>query len=128
MTIDFGTDFDCTDDLTLEMREVSGPLVLAQNVYRRLSTPRGMLLEDPDYGKDLREYLHRGLTATERAAIPGEVRAEVLKEERIASATVRVVAFSDEEMTLEIYCESAEGPFSLTLDVTATAVTLKEVR
>ncbi len=125
---DLGYDLDCTDDLTLEMREVSGPVALAQNVHRRLSTPRGMVIDAPDYGKDLREYLHRGLTATERAAIPGEVRAEVLKEERISSATVRVVAFSHEEMELEIFCESAEGPFSLTLNVTAAAVTLGEVR
>jgi phage baseplate assembly protein W len=128
MTTDFGSDFDCTDDLTAEMREVSGPMALAQNVYRRLSTPRGMVIDAPDYGRDLRDYLHKGLTPTEQTSIPGEVRAEVLKEQRIENADVRVTSFADEAMTLAIRCESAEGPFSLTLDVTAAAVVLAEVR
>lgn len=128
MTTDFGGDLDCAEDLTAEMREVSGPIALAQNVYRRLSTPRGMVIDAPDYGRDLRAYLHKGLTPTEQTGIPGEVRAEILKEERIENAEVQVTAFVDEAMTLAIRCESAEGPFSLTLDVTAAAVVLAEVR
>jgi phage baseplate assembly protein W len=128
MTTDFGSDLDCTDDLTAEMREVSGPIVLAQNIYRRLSTPRGMVIDAPDYGYDLRTLLHKGMTPTQIAEIPGIVRAEVTKDERVEGADVQVTAYVDDAMTLAIRCDTAEGPFSLTLDVTAAAVVLAEVR
>ena len=128
MTTDFGTDLDCADDLTAEMREVSGPIVLAQNLCRRLSTPRGMVIDAPNYGFDLRTLLHKGLTSTQVAEIPGVVRAEVVKDERVESAEVEVLSYADEAMSLGIRCDTAEGPFSLTLDVTAAAVVLAEVR
>src|SRR5262249_13556353 len=83
MTTDFATDLDCSDDLNPLGTTVSGPLCLAQAIQRRLSTPRGMVIDAPNYGRDLREYLSRGMTAAELEAIPGDVRAEVLKDERI---------------------------------------------
>ncbi|MGK4001098.1 baseplate J/gp47 family protein [Sorangium sp. So ce1036] len=86
----FGVDFDCADDLTELLELASGPKALAQAVYRRLTTPRAALLDAPDYGYDLRELLCRGMTSADLAAIPGIIRSEVTKDERIFDVTTRV--------------------------------------
>lgn len=128
MTTDFGTDLDCADDLREMMTLTSGLRLVAQAVYRRLSTPRGMVIDAPGYGYDLRALLHKGQTPTARTAIPGLVRAEVLKDERIDNAEVQVVALAHDALQLAIICHTAAGSFRLTLDVTAAAVVLTEVR
>lgn len=124
MTIDFGTDLDCEDDLNPLGSMVSGPLCLAQALVRRLSTPRGMVIDAPNYGRDLREYLHRGLTPDDVEAIPGEVRGELLKDERIEEVDVLATMPAVDALRLEITCQTAEGPLSLELNVTAAAVVL----
>lgn len=124
---DFGVDLDCTDDLDPMFGLVSGLRVVAQAVYRRLSTPRGMLIDAPDYGFDVRSLLHRGMTPEERAAIPGMIRAEVVKDERIQSAEVQLTDVLPESFRLVVRCQTAEGPFRLTLHVSAAAVLLAEV-
>ncbi|AKT38249.1 hypothetical protein [Chondromyces crocatus] len=123
----FGVDLDCAEDLDPLMGTVTGLQVVAQAIYRRLSTPRGMVLDAPDYGFDLRSLLHKGMSPAEQAALPGLVRAEVLKEERIQSATVQILDFTSDAFRLSIRCVTAEGPFLMTLHVSAAAVLLAEV-
>ncbi|WP_437982919.1 hypothetical protein [Sorangium sp. So ce117] len=124
----FGVDFDCADDLTELMELASGPRALAQAVYRRLTTPRGALLDAPDYGYDLRELLSRGMTSADLAAIPGIIRSEVTKDERIFDVTTRVSRPAPDTLELSVHCTTAEGPFTLVLKVTAETVALLEVR
>lgn len=123
-----GVDLDCADDLDPMMGLASGLRTIAQAVYRRLSTPRGMIIDAPDYGFDLRSLLHKGMTPAEQASIPGRVRAEVLKDERIERAEVQLASATPDALSLVIRCHTAAGPFRLTLDVTAAAVVLTEVR
>lgn len=117
MTIDLGTDLWCTDDLTETMKEVSGLLCVAQAVFRRLTTPRGALLDEPDYGLDVRRFLHRALTRAERESIPGQIRQEILKDPRIATVDVEILTLTADEFTLDIRCTTAAGPFELVTSV-----------
>lgn len=110
------------------MRLVSGLPLVAQAVYRRLITPRGMVIDAPDYGYDLRSLLHKGQTPIQRAAIPGLIRSEVLKDERIATVEVEVTTFTHDMIGVAIRCETAEGPFELVLNISAAAVKLTEIR
>lgn len=119
---DFGTDISCLDDMNETGRLVSGPRMLLEAVYRRLTTPRGSLSGAPNYGYDLRSLLSLEMTAVQRASIPGRIAQEVEKDERIQSCTVRIEAFGPRSLTLSIACTTAEGPFRLTLGVAGVTV------
>jgi hypothetical protein len=124
----FGVDLDCADDV-LESMALAPPVrALAQAVYRRLITPRGMVLDAPDYGFDLRSLLSKGMTQADLATVPGVARAEVTKDERIADATASARMLDAATLELTIRCVTGVGPFELVLDVTAAAVKLKGIR
>lgn len=118
----FGRDLSCSDDCRLDMGEVTDLALLAEAVVRRLTTPRGMLLGDPDYGLDLRLFLSRGMTRVQREAIPGLIRQEILKDERIARVDVTIKQLTGEVLDLLIRCDTGLGPFSLELSVSAARV------
>lgn len=95
MATDYGRDTFCTDRLRAG-RLVSGPTLVGQALYRRLNTPRGTLLprfgdaNDADYGIDVSAEIGKDPTNAE-AALPGKIRAEGLKDERIAELTISIV-------------------------------------
>ncbi len=120
---DFGTDLSLVDDLEPTMREVSGTELLGQALFRRLTTPRGMLLDDPDYGTDVREFVSWGALPTKLAAIPALVRAELLKDERVEAATVST-AVAGGAVRLNISIDTGDGPFPLVVDVTQAGAVL----
>lgn len=122
-----GYDLSCGDDLTELMDEVDELTALAQAARRRLSTPRGGVIDAPDYGIDLREYLHRGMTAVDIDGIPEVVKQELKKDERFDTVTVEVLEFAGDTFQILIRCQTKLGPFALTLDVTAAAVALTRV-
>lgn len=124
MAVDFGVDLDCLDDLTEGMREVSGPTCVAQDCYRRLITPRGKLLGEPDYGLDVAAYLSRGMTPERVLAIPEEVRKELSKDERVESVEVNVIENTGASLVLSIRVTTGAGPFQLGLDASPAAVNL----
>jgi len=124
MAVDFGIDLDCLDDLTEGMREISGPLVVAQDCYRRLITPRGKLLGEPDFGLDLAGYLSKGMTPERILAIPGEVERELLKDERLESVEVTSSGVVNGTLFLAIRGMTGAGPFKLGVDATPAAVNL----
>jgi hypothetical protein len=121
---DFGRDLSCVEDLDLMMTEVEGSIVLGQDLARRLSTPRGALLEDPNYGRDLRQYLSRGMTPEELAALPDEIRGEVQKDERVEEAEVEIARSNANAFEVRVRGTASEGPFSFTFEAAAAAVTL----
>ena len=115
--VDFGTDISCAEDFDDQASEVSGTMLLSQAVYRRITTPRGTLIDDEDYGLDVRALLHKGMTPVEVAAMPGQLRQEILKDERISRCDVVLKQLNPNTWKLGIRCESAEGPFTLTVSV-----------
>lgn len=126
---DFGADLDCADDFTplFDELDTKDPKLVAQAVYRRLTTPRGGLIDDPDYGFDVRTLLHKPLSATYQAAIPGLIRAEVMKDDRVATCTVTLSNVTPLGFDVAVACTTARGPFSLTFSVADAAVRLKEI-
>lgn len=124
---DYGTDIWCIDDIDEGFTEISGRKVLIQNLIRRLRTPRGGIIDAPDYGLDLAELLSRGMTPAEVGAIPGAVRSELLKDERVAAVAVTSRQTGAEVLELTIKITPVEGePFQFTVDASAAGVLLKE--
>lgn len=126
---DFGRDISCTSSLRTA-QFVSGPRLVAEALFRRLTTPRGMLRggdEEANYGKDLTELIGSASTKADAASLEGQVRNEALKDERILSADVVVVRTVDGPATtfnITINATTKEGPFTLTLGVNEVTVQL----
>lgn len=120
MTVDLGSDFSCETDLTPGMLVVSGQRRVAEALIRRLGTPRGALWYSPEYGTDLREFVHSaaGTYAVELAA-----EQECLKEETVdeVEALAEFTA-NNETMTVTLRVKTSDGPFTLILLVSALRV------
>ena len=87
----YGWDLVCTDDTTPDAAECGGITVLANALYRRVSSPRGCLaIYDPNYGYDLAANLNEDIaTAADVARIGADMDAEFRKDARVyASQTV----------------------------------------
>lgn len=126
--VDYGQDIDWADDMSPTAELVSGVKLLSQAVYRRLITPKGSCLDSPDDGLALEDFLHEGLTEAELAAIPGQVRQEILKDDRIIGVDIEATKTLTDGLLgfeLAITCTPSEGPdFDLTISVSAAAVKL----
>lgn len=118
---DLGLDLSCVTDLEEDMAEVSGRTCLAQAIARRLTTPRGGLIDDPGYGYDLRDLLNADVGPRELAAAASAAENECLKDERVLSATVSIVYA---QQTVDVALEDADGPFKLVLAVDTVTVAI----
>lgn len=128
MATDFGTDISCYPDLDPLGTLVSGNTALAQAIARRLTTPRGGLFYDTNYGTDLRLYLNEGMTNETQSRIKAAIESECRKDERVSSASAEVTFnFATQTLSVSISLVTASGPFTLTLDVTQLTVSLLTV-
>ncbi|MGB0890535.1 MAG: hypothetical protein ACPGWS_09650, partial [Solirubrobacterales bacterium] len=80
------SDDGSTADLDPSFKLISGTRAVLEAVARRLITRRGTLLEDPEYGFDLRAYQSAKINSVREAAILAGARAEALKDERVTAA------------------------------------------
>jgi len=121
-----GYDVSCVDDIDPQAREVEGEEMMAQAWARRLTTARGSLEDDdPDYGTDMFDILHRKMTKAEIEALPGQIRGELTKDERTEDVTVKVLRFdADQRLEVEMDGETAAGPFRRTLVLTPESASL----
>lgn len=129
---DLGRDVSCTDSI-LTGRFSTGAQLVAEAAYRRLTTPRGMLRggeAEANYGLDLTELCGATNARSIQASLPGRIRSELTKDERIESAAVNVavnVAVSqdgpDTTFSITVECVTSDGPF--TLQLLASAVTVE---
>jgi hypothetical protein len=67
MATDFGTDISCYPDLDGSFGLVSGFTLIAQDLARRLETPRGGLFYDSNYGTDVRGWVNAAGTPAQIA-------------------------------------------------------------
>jgi phage baseplate assembly protein W len=121
---DYGSDFSCVADFDATMSVVTGPLVVAQAVARRLETPRGGLWYDPNYGTDLRQYLN-GHPPPFR--IRTAIEAEALKDERVERVSAEVTVFTD-HIKAVVSLQLADGPFTLTVAASDLTVEMTDFR
>ena len=128
----YGVEAWCTDAL-ITGRLARGRQVVAQAIYRRLTTPRGTLRggeEEAAYGIDLPGYVGAVGTATALRALPSVVRSELLKDSRIVDCVVTPTIDQQPSgavmITLQIDVTLAdEGEdFALTLSVGETSLSL----
>lgn len=95
MATEYGSDFTTfvtgRPDIDPRFLLIETSRVVAETCARRLLTPRGSLVGDPDFGFDLRDYLGARITNVQRARIVSGVEEEMRKDERVARA--RVVEF-----------------------------------
>lgn len=126
----YGTDLSCVSDLTETLDEIdpNSALGIAQFVARRLTTAKGSLADDEDFGLDVRGYLNRGVPTIELRDFAGQIRMEVAKDDRIEDCAVEVTAPTSSDLNISIYItpyDASLQPFSLTLAVTASDVLLQ---
>lgn len=132
MTTGFGRDTWCADALQ-PGRLVSGNTLLAQALYRRWTTPRGTLRggdEEAVYGIDVVGMVGSLALPQLLASMPDMMRAEALKDDRVADCRVTVVRTTASDGTVTIYPSAVVTPadgnesFTMTLAVTDVTVTL----
>lgn len=121
---DLGEDFRGILDVYPNLARASGRTALGEALCRRLSTPRGGLFYDFDYGFDLRSFLSAAQPPP--GFIESQVAAELLKDERVLDVEVGSVGFVAEALTLAITVTDGDGPFNLT--VTADKLTVQLLR
>jgi hypothetical protein len=131
VALGYGRDLSCVTDVSPDLAEVDPMSIraLAEAQARRLSTRRGSLPDDDDYGLDLRAYVNRATTPTELASLQIAIRGEALKDDRFsdaAPAVTYVAGVLDVELMLTPV-DATLGEFSMTLAVTSADVVLRAV-
>lgn len=124
--VDYGSSWSCVDDLTMPSVLVKGNRVVAEAVARRLITRRGQLVDDPNYGFALTDYLEADLPPAELARIRAGVQAECVKDERVSGATA-TVTLAGAVLVVVIVLTVATGPFTLVLSVSDVNATILQV-
>jgi len=127
--VGYGVDIAMTADSTgmdPAMASVTGRLGLAQSLVRRLQTPSGRLIDDPDYGYDLLGELNDDLSPADVGRIASQVAAECEKDERVVSCQASV-GFTLGVLTVGLVVTDGKGPFKLVLTASNVTVSLLQV-
>lgn len=124
LTPDYGSTLSCTFDLDAMGATVSGLTALSQALIRRITTPRGRLLTDPNYGYDIAGELEDDVTTQQVGAIASNVDQEFLKDQRVFASSTTVTLRADGSLDVASAVQSALGPFSLVLNVSAVSVSI----
>lgn len=123
----YGVDISCVDDLDPMFSLVEGNTTLAQAILRRLSTPRGGLLDDASYGYDVRSLLCNESTPARLAAAKMAIQTEVEKDERILSCDADLdFNFGLETLAIRLSVTTRSGPFRLVLSADKVNVEILE--
>ncbi len=120
LPVDLGRDTSCTTSLRTG-RFVSGPLLVAEAIYRRLTTPRGMLRggeDEASYGLDLSALIGKTNPEGMLASLPGRLRSEITKDLRVLALGINVESTTIRgrvSFEITINAVTAEGPFALVI-------------
>jgi hypothetical protein len=116
------------DDIDPVWGFATGFECLAQDLYHRLTTDRGGLFYDPNYGYNVINLLNGGFTPPELAAARQGIAAECRKDERVHTCTARLTLNqATSHLLIEISIDTEAGPFSLVLGVSAVTVQILSV-
>jgi len=129
MTTGYGRDTWCLDSLQ-PGRMVSGRALVAQALFRRWTTPRGTLSGGPEediYGIDVVGFVGAAALPVVLGALPGMMRAEALKDDRVSDCRVTITSATEADGTVMVYPKAVvtlageSESFELTLAVSATS-------
>lgn len=89
----YGVDLVCVTDLTphLDETDPNSTESLAQDCFHRITTQRLSLVDDPNYGIDIRAALSVGQTPEQILGWEGQIANELRKDDRVADADVTIV-------------------------------------
>lgn len=122
---DTGIDIDCIVDVGTSLSVARGTRNIGNALARRLTTPRGGLFYDPNYGLDVRNYLSAGFTPQALAQVQSDVASEVSKDPRVENPTVTVAPnIQAASMQIAVTCDLAEGPYEFVFGVSKLTVDL----
>lgn len=130
---DFGLDTSCTTELRTGVL-VTGKRLLAEACFRRLITPRGMLVgseDEENYGLDISQLCGRLQSEADRASIPGQIANELTKDDRVQAVDATVLATKTGPgwtYQITISVTSDVGPFELTVGVDAVSAQLLGIK
>lgn len=114
-----GSDLDCLDDCTPQFDELPGDDIrlIKQANYHRLTTDRGTLIDDPDYGRNVRAMLHRAMTPADLVAEEGQCRNELRKDDRNETVDVKIQQLGAFDFRVDVSGTTAAGPYALTMAI-----------
>jgi hypothetical protein len=130
--VSYGVEIWCAGQL-VSSRLARGSAVVVQALYNRLITPRGTLRggdEESAYGFDVAGYVGEVGTDIALAALPGIVRGELMKDDRVSDVLVTATTSTASDGTIAIVLEitgvlaDSEEEFALTVAATDVSVTL----
>lgn len=125
--VDLGTCWSCTDTLTDPAIMATGFQCVAEAVVRRWGTPRGSLIDDPNYGYDLTDSVGDDMGPGDLARTTSLAQAEAEKDERVLACDVGITLQSDQTLKVQAKITTAQGSFDLVVAVTGLTVTLLQV-
>jgi phage baseplate assembly protein W len=113
---------------------VSGAELIRQDLYRRLTTPRGSLedvlnpKEAANYGLDLASLLNHGQTPLQISAAESSIAGECEKSVRVLRAIVKLTKVDERTWNVDITAIARDEsvPITLALNVNDVTVTLLE--
>lgn len=113
-------------DIDPYFKVVSGSTAVLHAIVKRLVTPQGGLIDDEDYGYDLRALVHGSTSRAELNSAIGEIEAQCLQDERVSDATVTLLVASG-VLTCKVQVTLVDGQtFRLVLAVSAVSVEVLE--
>ena len=123
---DYGLDLNCLFDIDDNFATVSGRNNLIAALIRRLLTPKGRLLDDPNYGFSIQDYINDDIDSRKISLISSFVDAELKQDERVLISKT-TATYNNRVLTLDIQVTDGEGPFRLVLSVDSLNVSLLQV-
>ncbi len=122
----FGTCWSCVSDVTMPAVMVSGNTCVAEALLRRFTTPRGRLIDDPNYGLDIPSYIGTAQTSASLSKLARQANAEAAKDERVLRADL-VISLALGVLRISGIVYTANGPFQLVAEVSSITVALLQV-
>lgn len=125
--INFGTCWGTPNgqDLSSPSYMASGTQAVAEAILRRWTTPRGALIDDPNYGFSVMDLVSDDLGKRDIAYAQQQLAQECEKDERVRRASVVLtLAPSTGNLTISATVTTAAGPFKLVVAVSAVSVEL----
>ena len=86
----YGRDTSATDQVRYGVI-VSGAQLVAESIFRFLRTPRGSLLDDPEWGYSLADHLGTDFSQADADGLPGTLESELGRDDRIDAVTVTAI-------------------------------------
>lgn len=121
---DFGLDLSCVFDMDPMGATVTGRDLLSQALVRRITTPRGRLLSNPNYGYDVTGEINDDLSTQDVSTVASHMDQEFLKDERVVSSSTTATLTSDGVLTTTTIIQDGAGPFPLVLQISSVSVTV----